>query len=160
MEQPAWEFTHRRRVEFTEVDMGGVVHFSNYFRMMECAEHAFFRSLALPILEPWEGRTLAWPRVRVSCQYKAPLHFGDLVAIRVVVTQKRPRSLELGFMLHREKEDGALEPVAQGLVRLACVEIDPSKGAMRTTNLPAVVEARLVAAPPEVAQQFASAGHR
>ena len=77
-----------------------------------------------------------------------------------MVTQKRPRSLELGFVLHREKEDGALESVAQGLVRLACVEIDPSRGTMRTTNLPAVVDARLVAAPPEVAQAFTSAGHR
>jgi acyl-CoA thioester hydrolase len=34
----AWEFVPRRRVDFTDVDMGGVVHFSNYFRYMESAE--------------------------------------------------------------------------------------------------------------------------
>ena len=36
---------YKRRVEFAETDMAGQVHFSNFFRYMEAAEHAFFRSL-------------------------------------------------------------------------------------------------------------------
>ena len=41
----AHEFTITRRVEFSETDMAGIVHFSNFCRYMEHAEHAFFRSL-------------------------------------------------------------------------------------------------------------------
>jgi acyl-CoA thioester hydrolase len=36
------EFRITRRVEFSETDMAGIVHFSNFFRYMETAEHAFF----------------------------------------------------------------------------------------------------------------------
>ena len=40
-----YEFKLTRRIEFAETDMAGIVHFSNFFRMMEATEHAFFRSL-------------------------------------------------------------------------------------------------------------------
>jgi len=36
-----YEFKHTRRVEFAETDMAGIVHFSNFFRMMESTEHAY-----------------------------------------------------------------------------------------------------------------------
>jgi len=41
----AYEFKVVRRVEFSDTDMAGIVHYSNFFRYMETAEHAFFRSL-------------------------------------------------------------------------------------------------------------------
>ena len=40
-----YEFEVTRHVEFSETDMAGVMHFSNFFRFMEAAEHGFFRSL-------------------------------------------------------------------------------------------------------------------
>ena len=43
------EFKLTRRIEFAETDMAGIVHFANFFRMMESTEHAFFRSLGLTI---------------------------------------------------------------------------------------------------------------
>ena len=57
----AYEFKVRRRVEFSETDMAGIVHYSNFFRYMEAAEHAFFRSLGLSIHKQpggaWDGPT-------------------------------------------------------------------------------------------------------
>ena len=44
-----YEFKLTRRVEFAETDMAGIVHFANFFRMMEAAEHAFFRSVGFSI---------------------------------------------------------------------------------------------------------------
>ena len=56
----AYEFKIVREVEFSDTDMAGIMHFSNFFRFMEAAEHAFFRSLGLsihtPIRSPWAGR--------------------------------------------------------------------------------------------------------
>ena len=43
----AHEFKLTRRIEFFETDLAGIVHFSNFYRMMESTEHAFFRSLQL-----------------------------------------------------------------------------------------------------------------
>ncbi|MBL8848408.1 MAG: acyl-CoA thioesterase, partial [Planctomycetaceae bacterium] len=40
-------FVSQRRVQFSETDMAGIVHFANFFRWMEEAEHEYFRSLGL-----------------------------------------------------------------------------------------------------------------
>ena len=34
-------------VEFSQTDMAGIVHFANFFRMMESTEHEFFRTIGL-----------------------------------------------------------------------------------------------------------------
>ena len=46
----ASSFQTHRRVEFCETDMAGIVHFSNFYKWMEQAEHEFFRSLGLSIV--------------------------------------------------------------------------------------------------------------
>jgi len=43
--------TVRRRVEFCERGMMGIVHFSNFFRYAEAAEPAFYRSLEVPLMK-------------------------------------------------------------------------------------------------------------
>ena len=43
----AYEYTTTKKIEFSETDMAGLVHFSNYFRYMEVAERDFFESLGL-----------------------------------------------------------------------------------------------------------------
>ena len=47
----AYGITIRRRVEFCETDMMGIVHFSNFFRCAGAAETAFYRSLEVPIMK-------------------------------------------------------------------------------------------------------------
>ena len=44
------EFKVVRRVEFSETDMAGIVHYSNFFRYMETAEHGFFRRLGYSVV--------------------------------------------------------------------------------------------------------------
>ena len=64
------EFKTTRRIEFAETDLAGIVHFSNFFRMMEAAEHAFFRSLGFSIhsyedsVDP--GNAIGRPRASAS----------------------------------------------------------------------------------------------
>ena len=58
----AYEFKVVRSVEFYETDMAGIVHYSNFFRYMEVAEAAFFRSLGLSILAKNLEAKVGWPR--------------------------------------------------------------------------------------------------
>ena len=43
----ASDFTYFRRVEFSDTDTAGLIHFSAMLKYMEEAEHAFYRSLGL-----------------------------------------------------------------------------------------------------------------
>jgi phenylacetate-CoA ligase len=58
------EYHTKRRVEFAETDMAGIVHFANFFRYMETTEHEFLRSLGLSVHATIDGRTISWPRIR------------------------------------------------------------------------------------------------
>jgi YbgC/YbaW family acyl-CoA thioester hydrolase len=82
-----------RRVQFSETDMAGVMHFANYFRWLEEVEHAFFRERGLSIVMPHEGSRLSWPRVAASCEYTGPLHFEDEIELRLRLTRVGTKSL-------------------------------------------------------------------
>ena len=71
----AWQFIFKKRVEFCETDMAGIVHFSNFFRYMEMAEHAFIRSLGYSVHTEIDGCRYGWPRVRAECDYRQPIRF-------------------------------------------------------------------------------------
>ena len=68
-------FRYTRRVQFAETDMAGIVHFAEFFRFMEEAEHALWRAAGLTIAKAHED--IGWPRVSTRFDFKAPLHFED-----------------------------------------------------------------------------------
>lgn len=68
---------------FADTDAAGIVHFSTVFRWVEGAEEALFAELGLPFLAR-EGASLrGFPRVRVECDYLAPVHRGESVALEL-----------------------------------------------------------------------------
>ncbi len=129
------EFCYRRRVQFAETDMAGIVHFSWYFRYMEEAEHALWRSLGLQIAPP--GGRLGYPRVSASCDFKGPLHFEDEFEVDVRVEAVGRRSLRYGFTLRR-----GTDILATGAMTSVCVETVPDRG-VRSVELPPDVVTRL-----------------
>lgn len=87
-------YVARRRVEFANTDMAGIVHFANFYRWMEEAEHELFRSLDLRIMEKQEdGTYIGWPRVSASCHYEAPAYHDNLLDIKIVVERIGVKSL-------------------------------------------------------------------
>src|ERR1700749_2988107 len=109
----AYEFKAIRRVEFSDTDMAGIMHYSNFFRFMETAEHAFFRSLGLSIVTKSVEPPVGWPRVRAECNYKAPLHFEDEVEIHLLVTEKKSKALSYSFHFRKLNASPPVE-VARG----------------------------------------------
>jgi YbgC/YbaW family acyl-CoA thioester hydrolase len=82
-------FIYRRRVQFAETDLAGIVHFSWYFRYMEEAEHALWRAAGLTIERA--GAESGWPRVAAAFEYKNALHFEDefVDQLRIVLVGRR-----------------------------------------------------------------------
>ena len=111
-------FEAQRLVEFYETDMAGIVHFSNFFRYMESAEHAFLRSLGYDPHSRIDGLETGWPRVNATCDYRRPVRFGDTLTIQIFIDEVRKRSVRYAFELHH---DG--ETVATGTIAAAYVSI-------------------------------------
>lgn len=94
------EFLTRRRVEFSDTDAGGTVHFSRFFAYLETAEDEFLRTLGASFSE-LDGRRMGWPKVSASCEYRKPLRYGDEVAIRLRVAARSSRTVTYEFTLTR-----------------------------------------------------------
>src|SRR6266542_1098059 len=78
-------FRTKRRIEFGDTDMAGIVHFANFFRFMESAECEFLRSRGLSVKLDWEGQAIGFPRVSASCDYIQPARFEDLLDVAVSI---------------------------------------------------------------------------
>ena len=140
-----YEFRLIRRVEFAETDMAGIMHFANFFRFMEAAEHAFFRSLGTSIHAEFDGRTIGWPRVRVQCDYKRPLQFEEEVEVHLLVREKREKSLTYEFIFHRVDEPA--DEVARGSITAVCVAMDSQSGGMKAAPIPELIASQIEVAP-------------
>ncbi len=113
-------FSISRRIQFSETDMAGVVHFANYFRMMEEVEHAFFRSLGLSVSMQWEGQHISWPRVAAGCDYSGPIRFEEEIELRLRVVKVGSKSFTYEVDFVRE----GLR-VAVGKITSVCVAMRP-----------------------------------
>ncbi|MBI2688596.1 MAG: acyl-CoA thioesterase [Acidobacteria bacterium] len=134
-----------RRVEFSETDMAGIVHYSNFFRYMESAEHGFFRSLGLTIASH-NANSIGWPRVHADCDFRRPLRFEDTVEVELLVKEKRERSIVYAFIFRKTNTD-PVEEVARGTLAVACIRKDPVTGAMSSVAIPEEIASLIEAAP-------------
>ena len=141
----AYEYKVSRRVEFSETDMEGIMHFSNFFRFMETAEHAFFRSLGFSVVLSRHGLLFCLPRVHAECDYSAPLRFEDEVEVHLLVEKKSRRSLSYQFRFRR-LNGSAPEEVARGRLTVVCAERQ-TDGSLKAATLPARVAEQIEQAP-------------
>lgn len=133
--------------------MAGIVHFANFYRMMENAEHAFFRSLGFSVHDEFDGQVIGWPRVSASCEFFRPLRFEDMVDIQLLVAEVRARSLRFGFRFWKQDASERAE-VARGQVVTVAAATNPSTGRMGAVPIPEKVRRSLEVAPPELLNIF------
>lgn len=87
----------RRRIEFGDTDMAGIVHFANFFRFMEAAETEFLNSLGLSVSWQAGEQRLGFPRVSASCDFASPARFQDVLDIAVNVEEVGRKSVRYRF---------------------------------------------------------------
>jgi YbgC/YbaW family acyl-CoA thioester hydrolase len=131
-------FAYRRRVQFGDTDLAGLVHFSMFFRYMEEAEHALWRAAGLTIARA--GEVAGWPRLAASFEFKAPLRFEDEFDVYVTVAHVTRKTMEYEFRIER----GEIH-VGAGRIKTAFVSKRPDEP-MKILELPADVIQRLRAA--------------
>ena len=120
------QFTVTRRVEFAHTDMAGIVHFANFYRWMEEAEHDYFRSVGVNIMaknppgfgpETHDGEdvVVGWPRVNAKCTFERPAYHEDELEIRFDVERIGVKSLTFYVEFWRGETR-----LAHGRMKTAC----------------------------------------
>ncbi len=134
------EFHTKRKIEFVDTDLAGVVHFSRFFIFMETAEHEFLRSLGVSVAGKMDGMQLGWPRLAAACEYLSPARFEDVLDIHVIVAKKGTKALTYKFIIKK-----AETVIARGQMSAVCCMVDPEKG-FRTIPLPRFLAEQIEAA--------------
>ena len=145
MDVPAhFHFRHCRLVEFADTDLAGIDHFENFFRFVESAEHAFFRSLGFKVHTADGATHQGWPRLEVSCKYLKPARFEQTLEICLRIEELRTTSLRYGFWIFLA--DGPERPLlASGSFSIVHVELDAHARTLRKAPIPPDLRARLEA---------------
>ena len=116
------EYRTKRKIEFADTDMAGIVHFTRFFVFMETAEHEFLRSLGTSVATEWNGDKIGWPRLAASCEYLSPLRFEDEVEIHLRVSKKGTKSLTYQFHFTHKGKD-----IARGELTTVCCITNPGE---------------------------------
>ena len=138
----AHQFKIVRRVEFSDTDMAGIVHFANFFRWMEEVEHALFRSVGLSVSMQHEGMHIGWPRVAAGCDFFGPVRFEDEVELALRVTRLGEKSFnyEVDFNVNGRR-------MALGKITSVCCELR-KEAPMRSIPIPTALREKLSASLP------------
>ena len=75
---------YKHLVQYYETDMMGVTHHANYIHWMEEARIAFMDQLGFPYAR-MEAEGIISPVVEISCRYRKPCTFGDVISVSVMV---------------------------------------------------------------------------
>ena len=132
------EYRLKRRVQFYETDMAGIVHFSWYFRYMEEAEHAMWREAGLTIAG---SPAFGWPRVEASFEYYRPLKFEDEFEVHLRIIGKDARTIRYEGVIRNGDTR-----IATGRIAVKCVSKTPGEP-MRSMDIPPEIDALLQIAP-------------
>lgn len=145
----------QRRVEFSDTDMAGIVHFSRLIVFMENAEHAFIEALGVgaSVTMEHEGREIGWPRVSVQCDFVSPARFHDTVQILCVALRKGHSSMTYGF-------EFSVGDRLVGRGRMSSVCCVMSESGPRPIPIPEFIDEAIDEAPPEVRARWDESGSR
>lgn len=133
-------FEMTRTVAFSETDAAGIVHFANFFRYMEDAEHALLRGLGLSVHRDIGDDVAGFPRVSAQCDYRRPLRFEDVFTIVVRVAAKTDKSVTYSFTFRKPDED---QPIATGTIKVVYAIKPAGVGKFSAANLPAEIDQAL-----------------
>ncbi len=135
------EYRTKRRIEFADTDMAGIVHFSRFFVFMETAEHEFLRSLGTSVATKIDDMQIGWPRLAASCEYFSPVRFEEVLDIRLMVSRKGNKSMTYKFEFRKGEV-----LVARGQVSAACCVHD-AEGKLKAIPIPDFIANQIQEAP-------------
>ena len=136
----ASEYRLKRRVLFHETDTAGIVPFSGFYRYMEEAEHALWRTAGLSIAP--RDAVVGFPRVAASFDFHRPLRFEDEFEVHIRIARVGEKSIR--YAAHVTKDGDA---VATGSLTVACIDKRPGVP-FRSMPIPPEIAGRFEVAPP------------
>lgn len=106
------------RIRYAECDAMGVLHHGRYWELFELARTDLLRSNGVSYRE-LEASGVFFVVYKCSCTYKLPIHYDDLVTVRVWIERMTRTRIDHGYQILRDTQ-----ACCQAATTLACVGRD------------------------------------
>lgn len=98
-------FSTRIDINFGDTDPAGLVYFPNIFHYCHIAMERFFSEVCrIPYASLVGDQRLGFPTAHIGAEFKAPLHYGDLIDVEVKVSEVGNKSLSLSYKFTNSSE--------------------------------------------------------
>lgn len=95
-------FTYKRRVNFYDTDLMGVVHHANYIRYFEEARVEYLRAAGWDLMELMD-EGIVFPIVEVEAKYKESARYDEIILIHTYMRNVDRVKLEIEYEAVSEK---------------------------------------------------------
>jgi len=92
-------FTYQTKIKLHETDAAGLLFFSNQFKIIHDAYESLLESIGFGFADLIRNKDYFLPIVHTEADYKAPMFVGDLIEIRVKVSQVGKTSFTFSYEL-------------------------------------------------------------
>lgn len=93
--------TYKHEVKYYECDRMGVTHHSNYVRFMEESRVDWLDQLGFGF-DKIEAEKVFSPVISISCEYKRPTTFKDIIEIEVSISKMSEMKFEFTYTMRVE----------------------------------------------------------
>ncbi|MBX3186892.1 MAG: acyl-CoA thioesterase [Labilithrix sp.] len=90
---------HERAIRFEEVDAAGIVFFARFLGYCHEAMEKLFGGVEGGYVDLITRRKIGFPAVHVTCDFRAPVRYGDVIRIAVTVPKIGTTSCTLRYAI-------------------------------------------------------------
>lgn len=91
-------------VRYAETDQMGIVHHSVYAIWFECGRTEFIKQFGIPY-DQLEKNGLMLPLLRLSCEFKIPVHYGETVLVKTRLLKGTKARLIIGYEIYADNNN-------------------------------------------------------
>ena len=129
---PAPLFRLALRVYWEDTDAAGIVFYANFLKFFERARTEWLRTKGYSQEQLRTERGTGFIVTDASISYRRPARLDDLIDVTVALTRVGQASLQIAQQALRIVPDGTNELLADGTIRIGCVEL----GTYRPRRIP------------------------
>ena len=129
---PAPVFRMALRVYWEDTDAAGIVFYANFLKFFERARTEWLRTKGYSQEQLRTERGTGFIVTDASISYRRPARLDDLLDVTVALTRIGQASLQITQQASRIVPDGTNELLADGTIRIGCVEL----GTYRPRRIP------------------------
>jgi len=129
---PAPVFRLALRVYWEDTDAAGIVFYANFLKFFERARTEWLRTKGYSQEQLRTERGTGFIVTDASISYRRPARLDDLLDVTVALMRVGQASLQIAQQASRIVPDGTNELLADGTIRIGCVEL----GTYRPRRIP------------------------